>query len=181
MDNRIMTRGNEHGFVEPLFDKIADCCRSILRKLKYVVPNDFVRTKWWKLKLISSFTLPVMALVFSLIFLTIEPLYFIAIMLSVGYKTLMVFCEYNNYKYSGTGQRTSGLNPENPVLIRLVAIITAWVFVIIVVAVHIFWPGDVTMQGVVIILGLFDVVITCGLDICDALAALFLAEFPIFN
>lgn len=181
MSNRNIARGNGHNFIEALFRKTADCCRKILRKLKYVVPDELVCENWWKVKLFFSFTLPVAAALFSIIFLTIEPLYFAAIIISVGYKTLMVLLEYNNYKNNGTGQRTSGVRPENPVLIRLVAIIAAWVFVTIVVVVHIFWPGDVTMQGVVIIFGLLDLVITCSLDTCDALVALFLAELPFFD
>lgn len=185
MNVRNNTTGNGHNSIiaqiVALFDKIGDGCRKLLRNLKYVVPDEFDRGTRWRWKLLCAWVLPLAALAFALIFFTIEPLYFFAILISVLYKALTTQCEYNNYVHSGTGQGTSGLKPENPLLIRLIVIVVALIFLFVSVLAHIFWIDEVSMRAVVIVCGWLDILITCGLDILDALAILFQAEPPNFN
>ena len=90
-------------------------------------------------------------------------------------------CEYNNYKQSGTGQRASGIKPENPLLAKLITIGVALVFVFVIISAHISKSDEVTFLGVVLICGRIDIIITCLLDIVEALAQLYNAALPHYD
>ena len=173
------TNVGAHNNVSGVFDKLSEAGRRILRNFKYEISIERSCKKWWRVQLLLCFVLPLSALGLSMYFLWVDKqLYFIVIAGSVAYKALVTICEYHNYKQAGTGQRATGIRPENPFFIKFGVIIFALLIIGVAITSHLFEPRSVPFESVVLLCGFLDICITCGLDVLGALVVLYDAQAP---
>lgn len=150
----------------------------ILHSLKYDIPPGRQVSK--PLKIIPSFALPVATVVLSFLMLKMAPLVFWSNTVALAYKFFVAFCDYQSYKqaYDSVSSMACSL-PETPLLIRTVLLLILIGVLIVVAGLSIAVPTAITPNALWLICATLNIIVTCIIEIIDALVAVYDAQISI--